>query len=103
MKPIFNYRLFYFFVFPLLFYTLLNPCGKFVAVKLQQPQEQRYPVLQVHAGYVRVSVIYRTLTRTTGSVTCVRDRKFLCVRVYTHGGWAHRQRVSPTFLTRKKS
>ena len=25
------------------------------------------------------------------------------MRAYTHGGWAHRQRVSTTFLTRKNS
>ena len=28
----------------------------------QQPQEQRHPVLRVHAGSCRVSVIHRTLT-----------------------------------------
>ena len=79
-------------------YTLIIPFGKFGPLYLgkkttQQLQEQRYPVLQVHAGSFRVSVIHRTLTWTTGSVTsCVRDHS---------GGWAHRQRVS-TFLTGKK-
>ena len=38
--------------------------------------ESRYPTVinyKVHAGYFRVSVIHRTLTWTTGSLTCVRD------------------------------
>ena len=41
----------------------------------------------------------RTLTWTTGSLTCVLDYSYACV--YTRGGWAHRQRVSTTLLTRK--
>ena len=57
--------------------------GRFTWVRLQQPQEQRYPVLQVHAGSFRVSVIHRTLTCTTGSLTCARDHSYAC---YTHGG-----------------
>ena len=65
--------------------------------RLQQPQEQRYPVLQVHAGAFRVSLIHRTLTRITGSLTCVRDYSYACL-TYTH-----RQRVITTFLTRKKT
>ena len=52
-------------------------------VRIQQPQEQRYPVLQVHAGSFRVSVIYRSLTWTTGSLTCVGDDSYACV--YTRG------------------
>ena len=35
----------------------------------------------------RVSVIHRTLTWTTGSLTCVRDHCYTCV--YTHGGFGH--------------
>ena len=35
----------------------------------------------VHAGSFRVSVIQRTLTWTTGSLSCVH--------LYTRGGWAH--------------
>ena len=31
-----------------------------------------------------------------------RTRSFVCVRIHTRG-WAHRQRVSTAFLTRKKS
>ena len=55
--------------------------------------------LQVHTGSFRDSVIHRTLTWTTWSLTFVRDHS--CV--YTHGGWTHRQRVSTTFLIRKNS
>ena len=33
----------------------------------------------VHAGSFRVSVIRRTLTWTTGSLTCVRDHSHACV------------------------
>ena len=51
-------------------------------VRLQQPQDQRYPVLQVHAGSSHVSVIHdhRTLTLT---LTCVCDDSY--ARVYTRG------------------
>ena len=49
------------------------------------------PVSKVHAGSYRVSVIHRTLTWTTGSLTCVRYYE----SAYTRGG-AHRQRVSTT-------
>ena len=55
----------------------------------------------MHARSFRVSVSHLTLTWTTGSLTCVRDCFF--VRAHTHGGWAHRQRVSTTFLTRKNT
>ena len=48
----------------------------------------------------RDSTIHRTLTRTTGSLTCVRDHSYACI--CTHGGWARRRRVSTTFLTRQK-
>ena len=53
----------------------------------------------VYAGSFHVSVIHRTLTWTTRSLSCVRDH--FCACVYT-GGLAHRHRVSTTFLTRKK-
>ena len=39
--------------------------------------------VQVHAGYVRVSIIHRTLTWTTGSLTCVHGLSYACV--YTRG------------------
>ena len=54
-------------------------------------------VSKVHAGSFRASVIHRTLIKTTGTLTYVRDHYYACV--YTHGGWAHRQRVNTTFLT----
>ena len=81
---------------------LLIFCRKFrltliTWVWLQQPQEQRYPVLQVHDGSFLVSVIHQTPTWTTRSFTCVHDNS------YTHGGWAHRQQGSTTFLTLKNS
>ena len=38
---------------------------------------------KVHAGSFRISVIHRTLTWTTGSLTCVHDRSCACV--YTRG------------------
>ena len=41
------------------------------------------PILQVHAGSFRVSVIHRTLTWTTGSLTCLRDHYY--AYVYTRG------------------
>ena len=37
-----------------------------------------HPVSKVHAESVRVSIIHRTLTWTTGSLTCARDQ--------SHGG-----------------
>ena len=62
-----------------------------------------YPsVSKVQAGSFRVSVIHRTVTWSTGSSTCVRGHSCECV--YTRGlGWAHQQRISTTFLTRKNS
>ena len=56
-----------FLIFGLMFYTLYYSFREIRAalpVRLQQPQEQRYPALQVHAGSIRVSVIHRTLTWT---------------------------------------
>ena len=53
--------------------------GRLTGIRLHPPQERHYPVLQVHAGYVRVSAIHTALTFTTGSVTCVRDHSYACV------------------------
>ena len=92
----------YFYIF--FKYTLLSlsgNSGRLTWERVQQPQEPRYPVLQVHAGSFRVSVIHRTLTWTTRFLTCARDPVY--ARVYTRGGWAHRQRIRTTFLTRKNS
>ena len=49
----------------------------------------------------RVSVIHRTLTWTTGALTCVRDHYYACV--YTRRLGTLTKRVSTTFLTRKKT
>ena len=49
--------------------------------------ESRNPTLidcKVHTGSFRVSVIHRTVTRTAGSLACVRDHSD--ARVYTQGG-----------------
>ena len=73
----------FFYYYCVLFFALcihfINPFW----VRLQQPQQQRYPVLQVHAGSFRVSIIHQTLTWTTWSLTCVRDQFYACV--YTQG------------------
>ena len=84
--------------------TLLIPAGKFgppflgtAAARAALPI-----VVQVHAGSFRVSVIHQTLTWITGSLTCVRGHcSYACV--YKQGGWAHRQCVGTTFLTRKNT
>ena len=62
--------------------TLYNPFREIRAAlpgwRLPQPQEQRYSFLQVYARSFSVSVIHRTLTWTTGSLTCVRDHSYGC-------------------------
>ena len=43
-------------------------------------QKYIYPsVSKVQAGFVRVSVILRAQTWTTGSLTCIRDHYYACV------------------------
>ena len=60
------------------------------------------PVSKMHAGSVCVSVIHRSWTWTTGSLTCARD--YSCACVYTRGfGHTDSERASTTFVTRKKS
>ena len=54
-----NHTLHWFFVYTLL--SLLGNLGRLNWVRLQHPQEQRYPVLPFH-----VSVIHRSLTWTIG-------------------------------------
>ena len=74
------------FCLDFLLHTLLSlsgNSGRLTWVRLQQPREQRYPALQVHAGSFRVSVIHRTLTWTPGCLTSVRDHSYACV--YTRG------------------
>ena len=66
------------------FFNTLSLSGNFSCltwVRLKQTQEQRYPVLQVHAIFVCVFIIHQTLS--TGSLICVRDHSYACV--YTQG------------------
>ena len=70
--------------FFILFYRLyisFKKCGPpyLGKARLQQQQEQQYPVLQVHAWSFPVSVIHQTLTWITGSLTCVRDYFYIGV------------------------
>ena len=77
------------FFFFFLLYTLLSLSGNtglLTWVRLQQPQEERYPVLQVHDGSFRVSVIYRTLTDMDYKIFNVRSWSFLYVRIHTKDG-----------------
>ena len=67
----FNFCHLFYFIFILC--TLLSSSGnsgRLTWLKLQQPQEQRYPVLvlpRAHAGSFRVyDVVHRTVTWTTG-------------------------------------
>ena len=85
-KRIVLYPVFCFVVVVL--YTLLSVSGKsgrLTWVRLQQPQEQRYPVLKVHAGSFRVSAIHQTPTWTTGPLTC-STWSFICLRIHMEIG-----------------
>ena len=79
------------FVF-VFFYTLLSqseflPCEiRFAFPKesqLQQSRATQSQLIKTHAGSFRVSVIHRTLTRTTGPLTCVGHYSYACE--YTRG------------------
>ena len=59
------------------------PQGKTAATESRNPTSSNY---SVHDGVFRVSIIHRTLTWTTGSLTCVHDHVYACV--HTHGGLA---------------
>ena len=63
------------------YYSFREILGRLTWVLLQQPQEHRSPVLRVHAGSFRVSVIHRPLIWTTDSLTCVRDHSYACVYI----------------------
>ena len=59
-----------------IYYTLLIPCRKFGPPYLGKataaiPRAALNPVLQVHAGYFRVSLIHRTLTCVSVPHPCV--------------------------------
>ena len=108
-------------------YTLLSLSGYSGClswVRLQQLQEQRYPVLQlaspwydhrgwlgvknnylsilhVHAGSFRVSVIHQTL-HMDYRIFNVRMCSFLCVRIHTEVGHTDHESAQH-FLTRKNS
>ena len=58
------------------------------------------PFFSAYAGSFRVSVIHRTLTWTTWSLAYVRTWSIILLHAYTHGSWAHRQRVN-TFDSEK--
>ena len=82
-----------------------SPMGNYGRFPQGKPgaTESRYPTLiynKAHAGSFRVCIVHRTLTWTTGSLTCLRDHSY--ARIYTRR-WSHRLRVSITFLTRKNS
>ena len=60
--------------------------GKFRSLFPKESQLQQSPTIinyKVHSGSIRVSVIHRTRTWSTGSLTCVRDHSCACV--YTRG------------------
>ena len=74
-------------------FTLLSP-WKFIPweIRVAFPQESQLQQsratqllinYKAHAGSFRVSTIHRTLTWTTGSLTCVREHAYACV--YTRG------------------
>ena len=83
--------------------------GKFgpTWVRLQQPQEQHYPALQVHAGSVHVSIIHQTLTWTAGSLSCICGHFYACI--YTGVGHTNSEsaqhvdpeKLSPIFLMQR--
>ena len=58
-------------------------------------------VSKVHAGSFPVYVIQRTLTWTTGSLTCVRDHSYACVYTCSYRVWQQhwaRQTCVPSLL-----
>ena len=61
------------------------------------------PVLQVHAGFFRVSVIHRTLTWTTGSFTSARDHSYVCVSIHTGGLGTPRTSQHNIFDSKKRT
>ena len=65
--------LFLYFLKYFLFHTLYYPFREIRNTAAARTE----PVLQVHAGSFRVSVIHRILTWTTGSLTCVRDHSYV--------------------------
>ena len=70
------------------FLSLWENSGRLTWVRLPAAARAELPVLQVHAGSFRIFVIHRTLTWTK------RAYVIILMRVYTYGGWAHRQLTS---------
>ena len=56
--------------------------------QLEQSCTTQPKLIKVHAGSFRVSIIHQTLTRTAGTLTCVRDHShsYACVRIHTGVG-----------------
>ena len=73
------------------------------ALRLQQPPEQRYPVLQVHAASFCVSVIHRS-SDMVSRIFNVRTYViiFYAVRIKTRGIEHTDSESEKTFLTRGK-
>ena len=100
----FFYNLFI-FVYTLL--SLSGNLGRLTRVSLQQLQEQRYAVLQVHAGSFHVFVIHPTLRNPPNSDMDYRIFKrayvIILMRACTHRGLGtHRQRVSTNISDSEK-
>ena len=71
--------------------------------QLQQSRATQPSLIKAQAGSFRVSIIHRTLTCTTGALTCVRDPSYACV--YTRGVMVDTptaKRVCTTCFTRKE-
>ena len=70
-------------------YTVLIPCGKFGPPCLAAARAALPSPTEMQAGSFRASVIYRTLTWTTGYLTRVRD-PVIVLRVCIHTGVGHK-------------
>ena len=93
-------------IFLICFYTLLIPFRKFgppYLVNATAAARAALPSPTSACWVFRVSVIHQTLTWTTYRILNMCMWSFLCERIYTHKGWAHRQRFSANCLTRKNS
>ena len=93
---VFKNKNLYFILFHFIHFNI--PFGKLGSPylgKTTAAEEQRYyAVLQVYAGSFRVSLVHRTQT-------LYRAHGIILMRAYTHGDWAHRQRVSTSFDSEK--
>ena len=80
-----------------------HPLTHFTSTQVQPrgTKRQLSYYFSAHAGSFRVSVIHRTVTRTTGSLTCVR-RDHACACVYTRGLVTLTASEHNIFLQKKK-